>query len=423
MLENDDAMQLLFIAAYALFLAAGLGLSWLNLRHQRAAGGRVPEELAFAVEPERLERIAAYSRERERFAMIHRAASSVGFGVFLFGGLLGAYDRLITSWLPSFVWGGAVFFGGLALLGAALELPFGFYRNFRIEVRHGFNRMSVGLFLADWLKGTLLSLAFTLAVSAAALELTVVAPNTWWLWVWALLVALSLAMTYAAPYVIEPLFHKMEPLGSAGLEADVRGLAGRVGVELGRVLKVDASRRSGHSNAYFTGIGRVKRVVLFDTLLAQMTHAEILAVLAHELGHWKKHHVLSRTLLGFGVSFFALCGAFWLVSAEWLPGLVGLAAASFPARVLILGAVGSLLSFPLTPLASAWSRRHEWQADRFAAELWGRPADLASALAKLARENLSNLHPHPLYATFYYSHPPVVERIRALTAGAAPGYS
>jgi len=258
MLENDDAMQLPFIVAYALILATGLGLSWMNLRHQRAAGSRVPEELAGAVEPERLERIAAYSGERERFAMIHRAASGIAFGDFMFGGLLGAYDRLITSWLPSFVWGGAAFFSGLALLGAVLELPFAFYRNFRIEVRHGFNRMSVGLFLADWLKGTLLSLVFTLAVSAAALELTVVAPNSWWLWVWAQLVTLSLAMTYAAPYVIEPLFHKMEPLGSASLEADVRGLAGRVGVELGRVLKVDASRRSGHSNAYFTGIGRVK---------------------------------------------------------------------------------------------------------------------------------------------------------------------
>jgi STE24 endopeptidase len=416
-------MQVLFIAAYTLILATGLGLSWLNLRHQRAAGGRVPEELAGAVEPERLDRIAPYSREREQFAMIYRAASGVGFAVFLLGGVLGAYDRLLGRLLPSFVWGGAAFFTGLALLGALLELPFGFYRNFRLEVRHGFNRMSVGLFFADWLKGTLLSLVFTLAVSVAGLELIVVAPNTWWLWVWMLLVALSLAMTYAAPYVIEPLFHKMEPLGQPELEAGVRGLAERVGVELGRVLKVDASRRSGHSNAYFTGLGRVKRVVLFDTLLAQMTYPEILAVLAHELGHWKKHHVLSRTLLSFGVSFFALCGAFWLVSGDWVPGLVGLTAASFPARVVILAALGSLVSFPLTPLAAAWSRRHEWQADRFAVELWGRPGDLASALAKLARENLSNLHPHPLYATFYYTHPPVVERIRALRTSATLGYS
>jgi STE24 endopeptidase len=190
-------------------------------------------------------------------------------------------------------------------------------------------------------------------------------------------------------------------------------------VHVGRVLKVDASRRSSHSNAYFTGLGRVKRVVLFDTLLAQMSHPQILAVLAHELGHWKKHHVLFRMLTMQVLLVAGAYLAFWLAPSAALPGLVGLTSASFAARVVILMLAASALMFPLTPLFAAWSRHDEREADRFAVDLHGHAHDLADALAKLGTENLSNLHPHPLYAAFYYSHPPLVERIGTLRALAA----
>ena len=234
------------------------------------------------------------------------------------------------------------------------------------------------------------------------------------LFVWGLFVVVSVAITYLAPYVIEPLFFMMRPLHVEGLEAEVRALAEKAGVHVSRVLEVDASRRSSHSNAYFTGIGHVKRVVLFDTLFGQMKHGEILAILAHELGHWKRHHVLFRTVFSFAVLFVSLYLAFLLAPADVLPGLVGLESASLPARFLILGTLASLVTFPLTPLSSYWSRRHEWQADAFAVALHQRPEDLANALKKLASENLSNLHPHPWYAMFYYSHPPMPERIRKL---------
>jgi STE24 endopeptidase len=224
-------------------------------------------------------------------------------------------------------------------------------------------------------------------------------------------------MTFAAPYLVEPLFYQMKPLAVQELAAEVQELAERAGVHVRRVLTMDASRRSAHSNAYFTGLGRVKRVVLFDTLLTQMTEGEILAVLAHELGHWKKHHVLVRIVASFALALALLFAARELVGAAFVPALVGLEQASFAARVLVLAALGSVLTFPLTPLAAAWSRRDEREADRFAVDLSGRARELADALAKLARENLSNLHPHPLYAKFYYSHPPVTERIRALRRG------
>jgi STE24 endopeptidase len=210
----------------------------------------------------------------------------------------------------------------------------------------------------------------------------------------------------------------MKPLAVPELGAEVRALCERSGVHVSRILEVDASRRSSHSNAYFTGIGRVKRVVLFDTLLARMTHREILAVLAHELGHWKKHHVLMRLIVTELSSLLIAYAAFRLLAWGELGHWVGLEQASLPARIVVVAFLGSMCLFPLTPLLSYWSRRHEWQADRFARELTRDPESLASALSKLARDNLSNLHPHPLYAAFYYSHPLPSARVAALRSRA-----
>jgi STE24 endopeptidase len=295
-----------------------------------------------------------------------------------------------------------------------LDVPFSLYRNFRIENKYGFNTMSLRLWAVDLAKSALISTVLGGIVVAGALAIVQESPAWWWLWVWAFFLAFGIFIMYLAPYVIEPLFFKFEPLRTEGLEDKVRELMDRAGLKVSRVFQVDASRRSRHSNAYFTGIGRVKRIVLFDTLLEQMSHGEILAVLAHEVGHWKKRHVLKGIVLTEALALIGLYLAYQLVSWEGLPGLTDLSAASFYARTLILGFVGSLVAFPLTPLFTYISRRYESDADRFASDLTRRPEELASALVKLSSENLSNLHPHPLYAKFYYSHPPVVERIRAL---------
>jgi STE24 endopeptidase len=414
-------MQLLLLAFVGVSVFS-LYLKWLNLRHHAREGTRVPPELVGVVDAERLRKIAEYTRDRSRFAMLSELVRDMGLGIFLFGGLLGAYDRFVAGLGASPLVSGVVFFVGLAIGSAVLSTPFSLYSSFRIEARHGFNRMSPGLFWSDWVKGLLLSAVFVALLSAGALWLVGRAPERWWLYVWVLFVAVSLLLTFIAPYVIEPLFFKMKPLSLPELDGEVRALAERAGVHVSRVLEVDASRRSSHSNAYFTGIGSVKRVVLFDTLLGHMSHGEILAILAHELGHWRKHHILVRTLWSFVVALGALYLAYRLAPAAELPALVGLADASFPARLVILSVVASVVTFPLTPLSSYWSRRHEWQADAFATELQRRPEDLASALKKLASENLSNLHPHPLYAAFYYSHPPMAERIRRLQAGSTPAH-
>lgn len=402
------------MVAYGLVVVTSFGLAWANLRHLRRYGSQVPAELSSTIDAERLAKISAYTADRTRLGILSTLVSRALVALFVFGGLLERYDALIGGLSDSFVIQGVSFFLGISWAEALIGLPFGLYMNFRVEARHGFNRMSVGLWWTDWIKGLVLSSVLTALAAAGALWLVSVAETSWWFWVWLFFVGFGVLLMYLAPYVIEPLFFKMVPLQRDGLELEVRSLAERAGVHVSRILTMDASRRSAHSNAYFTGIGRVKRVVLFDTLLDQLSQAEILSVLAHELGHWQKHHIIKRMLSSYAVALGAAFLAFHLVSWQGLPELVSANALSFPARIVVLGIVASVASFFFTPLSSWWSRRHEWEADEFASKLWGAPTDLANALAKLSRENLANLHPHPWYAAFYYSHPPVVERVRAL---------
>ena len=407
-------MTVALIIFYLLIAAGGYWLKYLNLTYLKAHGKTVPSEFEGTVDPSLLQKITAYTFENSRAGVVESIIGNVLLIFFLFGGLLGAYDRWIASLTGSFIMAGALF--ALTLLAAEtlIDIPFSLYRNFRIENRYGFNTMSVKLWSVDLIKTLAISTVLGTLVTAAALSIVQASPAWWWLWVWAFLLVFGIFMMYISPYVIEPLFFKFEPVKAEGLEENIRQLMKRAGLKVSRVFQVDASRRSRHSNAYFTGIGRVKRIVLFDTLIEQMTQDELLAVLAHEVGHWKKRHVLKRMVLSEVSAFFGLLVTYYLLGWDGLPGMVGMENASFYARIVIVGFLGTLALFPLTPLFSYLSRKDEREADRFATELTGHPEAMASALVKLSRDNLSNLHPHPLYAKFYYSHPPVVERIRDL---------
>ena len=407
-------MKILLLCLYLLTLAFGLWLRALNLRHLKRYGETVPPEFAGAIDPEALRRSCAYTLAQSRLGLVESLFGSALTLAFLFGGLLPLYDRWVGSLSGSFVIAGLLFFLGLQLAQTLLDIPFSLYRNFVLEARFGFNVMSGRLWLADLVKSTLLSLLLLGLLTAGALAIIQASPQRWWLWVWALVALVTLFLMYLSPTLIEPLFYKFEPVRDEELKARIEALTQKAGLRVSAVQQVDASRRSRHSNAYFTGIGRVKRIVLFDTLLAQMTHDEILAILAHEAGHWKKGHIRRRLWSAELLSLAAFFLAFHLLQWGGLPQLLEIAEASFFAQVVILGFLGSLVSFPLTPFGSWLSRRHERQADRFAVELTGEPGPLASALVKLAKENLANLHPHPLYAWFHYSHPPIVERVRAL---------
>ncbi len=405
----------LILIVYLIIIAIRYWLLSLNLSHLKAEGRTVPPEFEGVVDPERLIKISAYTLDNSKAGILESIIDNVIIIAFFFGGLLGLYDRWITSVSGSFLAGGILFFLVLYYAETLLDVPFSLFRNFKIENRYGFNTMTPRLWLTDLAKSLVISSVLGVIVVIAALAIILHSPVWWWLWVWAFFLIFGIVVMYLSPYVIEPLFFKFEPVKAEGLEEKIRALMDRAGLKVSRVFQVDASRRSRHSNAYFTGIGRVKRIVLFDTLLEQMTQDEILAVLAHEVGHWKKRHVLKSMILTEALAFAGLYMAYLLIGWEPLPGLAGLPAASFYARALIVGFAGSLIMFPLTPLFSFISRRNEREADRFASDLTGRPDALASALVKLSRENLANLHPHPLYAKFYYSHPPIVERVRSLS--------
>jgi len=400
--------------AYLIVLGSGYWLKYLNITWLKTHGRTVPPEFQGVVDPELLNKISDYTSENSRVGIIESVLNSIFTALFLFGGPLGAYDSWVLARTGSLLQGGLLFFLLLMLAEFLIDIPFSLFRNFRIEKRYGFNTMTARLWLSDLLKSLAISLIMGAVVVCAALAIVQASPAWWWLWVWTFFLVFGIFMMYISPVVIEPLFFKLEPVKAEGLEEKVRLLMERAGLKVGRVFQVDASRRSRHSNAYFTGLGRVKRIVLFDTLIEQMTQEEILAVLAHEVGHWKKRHVLKRIVLTEAMAFAGLFLAFHLLTWDGLPGMLGLAHASFYARVVILGFLSSLAMFPLTPLFSCLSRRDEYEADMFASDITGRPEVMASALVKLSRENLANLHPHPLYAGFYYSHPPVVERIRKL---------
>jgi STE24 endopeptidase len=411
-------MTLALLLAFLLVVGSRSWLRYLNLSHLKRHGHRVPPEFEGVVDPGLLAKISDYTLENSRVGLLESIIDTVLLLLFLFWGYLALYDRWIASLTGSFLWGGVVFMLVLQYAQMVLDLPFSLYRNFRIEARYGFNTMTFKLWLSDLGKSLAIGTVITVITALAVLAIVQASPDRWWFWVWLFLLVFGIFLTYIAPYVIEPLFFKFEPLAVAGLEDRIKAVLEKAGLRVSRVFRVDASRRSRHSNAYFTGIGKVKRIVLFDTLLQQMTPDEIIAVLAHEVGHWKKKHVLKRIVMTQALSFLGLFIASRLVRGDVLSGLLGMAGLSFYAKLLVLAFLGSLVMFPLTPLFSALSRRDERASDRFAAALTGMPEAMASALVKLSKENLANLHPHPLYAAFYYSHPPVAERIRSLQAEA-----
>jgi STE24 endopeptidase len=406
--------MIVLVVLFISMIAFRYWLLSLNLSYLKEHGKTIPHEFADVIDPDRLQKITDYTLENSKASIVESIFRNIIIFFFFFGGVLGIYDQLIASLTNSLLLGGLYFFLFLFYAETFLDIPFSLYKNFKIENKYGFNTMTFRLWFVDFIKTIIISTILGCLVIGIALTIVIASAHWWWLWVWSFFLFFGIFIMYLSPFVIEPLFFKFEPVKAEGLEEKVRALMERAGIKVSRVFQVDASRRSRHSNAYFTGIGKVKRIVLFDTLIEQMSQDEILAVLAHEVGHWKKRHVLKGIVLTQALAFCGLFLAFHLISWDGLPQLIQLATASFYARAAVTGFIGSLVMFPLTPLFSFISRRNENEADKFASCLTGHPEALASALIKLSSENLSNLHPHPFYAKFYYSHPPVVERIRRL---------
>jgi STE24 endopeptidase len=408
-----DVLSGSFVAA----VLAGTALrSWLARRQAVAVSGHrghVPPAFAEQISLPDHQKAADYTLATlslGRKSLLFDAIVTLALTV---GGLLGIIDALWrhTGW--SAPWGGAMVVLSVVVLTGALDLPFSIWRTFKVEARFGFNRTTPGLFAADLAKSCLLALLIGGPVVIAAMTLMERAGPLWWLWAWAGWLGLTLLMTWAWPAFIAPLFNKFSPLEDAQLKDRIESLLQRCGFEARGVFVVDGSRRSSHGNAYFTGLGRHKRIVFFDTLLSHLTHDEVEAVLAHELGHFKLKHVRKRLLVSVAASFGALALLGWLAAQPAFYSAFGVQLPSSHAALLLFMFVAPAFAFFATPLGSLWSRRHEFEADAFAAR-HASSADLANALVKLYRDNATTLTPDPWYSKFYYSHPPATERIARL---------
>ena len=408
---------LLFSAALVLGLLLKLYLSSRQIRHVARHRDTVPPAFAATISLASHQKAADYTLTKARFGLLELAfGSAVLLGWTLLGGLDSLNQALANSALAQ--WGPLAtqmaLVAGFGLISGALDLPFTLYSTFRIEERFGFNKMSLQLLLADLFKSTLVGMVIGLPIVALILWLMDSAGPLWWLWAWAAWMGFNLLVLVLYPTVIAPIFNKFKPLEDDSLKARVTALMQRCGFAAKGLYVMDGSKRSAHANAYFTGFGAAKRVVFYDTLLKQLSPAEVDAVLAHELGHFKHKHIIQRIVMLFAMSLagFALIG--YLSQQIWFYTGLGvrpnLGAPNDALALLLFMLAIPLFSFFISPLMAQLSRQHEFQADAYAAmQTDGR--DLASALLKLYQDNASTLTPDPVFVKFYYSHPPASERL------------
>ncbi|MBI5096915.1 MAG: M48 family metallopeptidase [Nitrospirae bacterium] len=406
-------LMIIFIA-YLFVAGFRYWLDYLNLSCLRQHGTIPPPEFEGQIDQGLLSKIRDYTIEKIWFGFISSVFNNIILLLFLFGGLLNIYNLWIASKNLSFILSGLFFFLPLLYAESTLSIPFDLYNIFKIEKKYGFSNMTFRLWVMDTIKSLFISTILLSLVISIGLYLVQKSPDFWWFWVWCFFFAFTIFMMYISPYVIEPLFHRFRPIQDEALVGSIRALMQKVGITVSRVFMMDASKRTRHTNAYFTGIGKVKRIVLYDTLIEKMDHDELLSVLAHEAGHWKRKHLLKFILLTEGIAFIGMYISFRLLQADLLLNLFNIKDGTFFAKVVILGFLGSIVAVPFSPLLMSLSRRHENEADRFSYELTGNAQGMISALVKLSRDNLSNLSPHPLYVIFHYSHPPVLERIREI---------
>ncbi len=406
------------IFAAAIFLTTALRL-WLTMRqiaHVRSHRNLVPTDFATSISQEEHRKAADYTVAKGRLGLAELAAGTALLLALTLGGGLQAIDAMAGNYftIGSYPHSLALF-AGFAVVGWLVELPFDIYRTFTLEARFGFNRMTWAMYLADTGKGALVALVIGTPLLLAVLWLMGAMGALWWWWVWLFWLGFNLLAMMLYPTLIAPLFNKFVPLADAALRERIESLLRRCGFRVSGLFVMDGSTRSSHGNAYFTGMGRNKRIVFFDTLLARLSTEEIEAVLAHELGHFRRHHVWKR--LGFLAA--ASLGFLWLlgqlITQPWFYAGLGVDTASAAMALILFSLVLPVFAFPLAPLTSALSRRHEYEADAYAARQT-HAGDLVNALVKLYRDNAATLTPDPLHSQFYDSHPPAALRIARLQA-------
>ncbi|QGW81458.1 M48 family metallopeptidase [Variovorax paradoxus] len=417
--------SLIFTTAFAAALVLGLLVKfWLasrQVRHVARHRSAVPPAFEHKITLAAHQKAADYTIAKARFGMVEMAwGTALLLGWTLLGGL-DVLNKLLLAWLGGGMVQQLALLAAFAVIGGLLELPFTLWQTFRLEERFGFNKMTFGLWLRDTVVSTLIGAAIGLPIAALILWIMGAAGTMWWLWAWVAWMGFNLLLMIGYPMFIAPLYNKFKPLDDPTVKERVTALMARCGFRAKGLFVMDGSRRSAHANAYFTGFGASKRVVFYDTLLRQLNAAEMEAVLAHELGHFKHRHIVKRLAAMFAMSLagFALLG--WVSTQVWFytglgvqPNMTPAAPNNALALLLFMLAV-PVFGFFVAPLPARLSRKHEFEADAYAVAQTS-SADLSAALLKLYQDNASTLTPDPVFVKFYYSHPPASERLARMTA-------
>lgn len=403
-----------FLALYVGQSLVAAAVERLTIGHMKAFGSKVLPCFEGFVDFSTFDRITAYTAAKSRAGMIHGVLSDAVLLAMVVSGFMPAVERTVHRWGLHFITAGIVFFMVPGFVLYLLELPFDYYNSFKIEERFGFNRSTLKIWAADHVKTGLISLVLASVLIAVILLLIRISPNQWPLLVFTAISCIQIVLTVLYPVFIAPLFNRFEPLKDGELSDKIRNLMEENGIRIASILQMDEGIRSRHTNAYFTGLGKTKRIVLYDTLLESHSHDEVLSVLAHEAGHFKGRHILKLVLL-FEISLpAALFISYYVLGRPILYSTFGFASPEPYVGLFLIGIFWERAGYFLRPFYLAFSRRFERAADSFAARLMKTSGPLADSLKRMAADNLSNLAPHPLDVFMNYSHPPLVERIKRL---------
>lgn len=407
------AVKVLLLLLTLKFTASTI-LELLNLKNVQKNSGKVPDAFASFTDEASYQKSVNYTTDKIRFGILEDACNTVFIGLLLALSILPMLFDFGMDTFGTSIAGQSLTLIFMAAILSIPALPFDLYSQFVIEQQYGFNKSTLKLWVVDRIKGFIVGLVIGAPILMLLLWFSEAFKQTWWIWGFIAVAVFQLAMIVIYPRLIMPLFNKLEDLPEGELKTALFDLADRGGFAARTIQVMDGSKRSTHSNAFFTGFGKFRRIVLFDTLIEQLTRPELEAVLAHEMGHYKKGHIIKSIFVSFALMFatFAVMG--WLSQSVWFYEDFGFAeAGGFAPIILMYSMFAGAFTFWLEPLANALSRKHEYEADAFAGKLCG-ALNLRSALRKLHTKNLGNLTPHPLYSAFHYSHPTLLEREEAL---------
>lgn len=399
-------------------LAGDLVLSALNRAEVRRHADAPPAAVAAIMDTSTYAKSVAYTLERARFGVLTEIFDTLVLALVVFGGVLPALFEAMAGWgAPGAGWVRALFILLAGVLMSIPSLPFDWWETFRLEAKYGFNQSTSQLWLMDKLKGLLLAFVIGFPLLWVLLKLVQWVGDAWWLWGFAVIFGFQLLMIVLYPKLILPLFNKLTPLPDGELRTRLLALGDRTGFRAQTIEVMDGSKRSAHSNAFFTGFGRWRRIVLFDTLIGQLTPEELEAVLAHEIGHYRRGHIPKMLALSAAGMFAGFWVIAWLARSPWFNAAFGFQPGELAPAFLLFGLLSGAVMFWFSPVTNLLSRKYEYEADAFAKNAVGGAGPMVGALRKLAQKNLTNLTPHPWYSAFFYSHPTLVEREAALVKG------